>query len=87
MPEMSRALDGARRHTQEMHGRRYIAVIEVTLLLIGIMAGSAGGTTTLPVLWTAGGLDAGTMGAGQAGRMTSDAAGNVAVVSGPDGGA
>lgn len=37
----------------------------------------------LPVLWTAGGLDPGTTGAGQAGRLTSDAANNVAVVSGP----
>ena len=37
----------------------------------------------LPVLWTAGGLDPGATGAGQAGRLTSDAANNVAVVSGP----
>ena len=57
-----------------------------TLVLIGITAGFAGGATTLPVLWTAGGLDAGSTGAGQAGRLASDAAGNVAVVSGPAGG-
>ena len=38
---------------------------------------------TLPVLWTAGGLDAGNTGAGQAARMTSDDLGNVAIVSGP----
>ena len=42
--------------------------------------------TTVPVLWTAGGLDAGTTGAGQAARMAVDALGNVAVVSGPSGG-
>ena len=58
----------------------------VTLTLIGITAGFAVGATTLSVLWTAGGLDAGSTGAGQAARMTSDAAGNVAVVSGPAGG-
>ncbi|MCB8954156.1 MAG: PQQ-binding-like beta-propeller repeat protein [Ardenticatenales bacterium] len=38
---------------------------------------------TLPVLWTAGGLDPGNTGAGQAARIASDASGNVAVVSGP----
>ena len=41
----------------------------------------------LPVLWTAGGLSAGTDSAGQAARIASDASGNVAVVSGPSGGA
>jgi hypothetical protein len=69
-----------------MHGRRLLGVVGVTLMLIGFTPGSAAGATTLPVLWTAGGLDAGTTGAGQAGRMASDAAGNVAVVSGPTGG-
>jgi len=58
----------------------------VALMLSGISAGSAKGATTIPVLWTAGGLDAGTTSAGQAARMTSDAVGNVAVVSGPAGG-
>jgi hypothetical protein len=52
-------------------------------MLFGITAGSARGATTVPVQWTAGGLDAGITGAGQAARMTADAAGNVAVVSGP----
>ncbi len=42
--------------------------------------------TTLPVLWTAGGLSAGIDSAGQAGRIAADASGNVAVVSGPSGG-
>ncbi|MBI5963735.1 MAG: cadherin-like beta sandwich domain-containing protein [Chloroflexi bacterium] len=36
---------------------------------------------TLPVLWTVGGLSAGTDGAGNAERMTVDASGNVAVLS------
>jgi hypothetical protein len=39
--------------------------------------------TTLTVVWTAGGLDAGSTGPGQAARMAVDALGNVAVVSGP----
>lgn len=39
--------------------------------------------TTLPILWTAGGLDPGNTGAGQAARIATDAVGNVAVVSGP----
>ena len=42
--------------------------------------------TTVPVLWTAGGLSAGTDSAGQAARIATDSAGNVAVVSGPSGG-
>ena len=52
-------------------------------MLAGLAAGSAAGATTLPVLWEAGGLDAGSTGAGQAARIASDPAGNVAVVSGP----
>ncbi len=55
-------------------------------MLIGLAPGSAEGATTIPVLWTAGGLDAGTTGAGQAARVTCDAAGNVSAVSGPSGG-
>ena len=54
-----------------------------TALVLGLVAGSAAAATTLPVLWEAGGLDAGSTGAGQAARIASDPAGNVAVVSGP----
>ena len=43
--------------------------------------------TTLPLLWTAGGLDAGTFSAGQSARMAVDQFGNVAIVSGPSNGA
>jgi hypothetical protein len=70
-------------------GRRRLAgvgVVGAMLLLLGVTAGTASGVGTLPVLWTAGGLDPGATGAGQAGRLTSDAVGNVAVVSGPTGG-
>lgn len=64
-------------------GRRLASVVGATLIVIGIAAGSAGGATTLPVLWTAGGLSAGSDSAGQAARVVSDAAGNVTVVSAP----
>ena len=39
--------------------------------------------TTLPVMWTAGGLWAGNDSSGQAARIAADGSGNVAVVSGP----
>ena len=49
-------------------------------------ASPAVAATTLPVLWTAGGLSAGLDSAGNAGRIATDDLGNVAVVSGPSGG-
>ncbi len=63
---------------------RVVGMAVAVAIVIGAAVASA--ATTVPVLWTAGGLDAGNGGAGQAGRMTSDASGNVAVVSGPAGG-
>ena len=62
---------------------RLVAAAGTGLMLAGLVAGSATGATRLPVLWEAGGLDAGSTGAGQAARIASDPAGNVAVVSGP----
>ena len=62
---------------------RLVAAVGISLVLAGLVAGSAAGAPTLPVLWEAGGLDAGSTGAGQAARIASDPAGNVAVVSGP----
>jgi PKD repeat protein len=56
----------------------------VCLLALGLGTAAAA-PPQLPVLWTAGGLDAGSSGAGQAARIASDSAGNVAVVSGPAG--
>ena len=50
-----------------------------------ISAAAIMAASTIPVLWTAGGLDAGTTSAGQSARMTVDALGNVAIVSGPVG--
>ena len=61
--------------------RRTAALIAVVLILIG--TGAVLLAANLPVLWTAGGLDAGTTGAGQSARMAVDAMGNVAIVSGP----
>ena len=51
--------------------------------LIAIATAAVFAATTVPVLWTAGGLDAGTTGAGQASRMAVDPMGNIGVVSGP----
>lgn len=51
--------------------------------LISISDISAAAATTVPLLWTAGGLSAGNDSAGQAARMTTDASGNIAIVSGP----
>ncbi len=61
--------------------RRTAALIAVVLILIG--TGAVLLAANLPVLWTAGGLDAGTTGAGQSAKMAVDAMGNVAIVSGP----
>jgi len=66
--------------------RRRIGVILMTSLLVGSAATPAVAATTLPVVWTAGGLSAGIDSAGQAARITSDTSGNVAVVSGPSDG-
>ena len=48
-----------------------------------ITPSSAAAATTIPALWTAGGLSAGADSAGQAARIATDTSGNVAVVSGP----
>ena len=76
----------AGRRWREAHLRRLMGGFVVALALVGLTAGSAGGAGMLPVLWTAGGLDPGTTGAGQAGRIAADAANNVAIVSGPTAG-
>lgn len=52
------------------------AVLGVFLALSPVRA-------AIPVVWTAGGLDSGSTGAGQAARIATDAFGNVLVVSGP----
>lgn len=63
-----------------------VAVCIISLATQPFTASAAGGATQIPALWTAGGLSAGSDGAGQAARIASDASGNVAVVSGPSGG-
>jgi PKD repeat protein len=74
------------RSPKEMHGRQFVGVVGVTLMLVVLTASGAAGATTLPALWTAGGLSAGIDSAGQAARIATDLFGNVAVVSGPSGG-
>jgi hypothetical protein len=61
----------------------WVAAFIITLAMQPFTAGPAVAVTTVPVLWTAGGLSAGVDSAGQSARITSDSAGNVAVVSGP----
>ena len=63
--------------------RRLLALVGMAMALAVVAAGSSRAATTTPVLWSAGGLDAGTTGAGQSARVASDPSGNVAVVSGP----
>jgi PKD repeat protein len=60
-------------------------LVGLSLLLVGLAAGSNASAPTLPVLWTAGGLDSGATSAGEGARIAADTAGNVAVVSGPAG--
>ena len=63
-----------------------LATCIVSLTMQPFTANPAVAATTLPVLWTAGGLSAGNDGVGQAARMAADASGNIAIVSGPAGG-
>jgi Fibronectin type III domain len=68
-----------------MRAQRLSLALLASIVVTSVAAGAAAAAPALPVLWTAGGLDAGTTGAGQAARIASDPAGNVAVVSGPAG--
>ncbi|MBL0125020.1 MAG: hypothetical protein IPP88_20670 [Betaproteobacteria bacterium] len=59
------------------------AVSIVSLVIQGLSASTATAATTLPILWTAGGLSAGNTSVGNASGIAADQAGNIAVVSGP----
>lgn len=61
----------------------FLSVFIISLAMQKFTAGPAAAATTVPALWTAGGLSAGNDSAGQAARMAVDASGNVAIVSGP----
>ncbi|HEX2443921.1 MAG TPA: hypothetical protein VHJ77_08245 [Vicinamibacterales bacterium] len=63
--------------------RRTAWAVGAILALAIAAAGLVIAETTVVVTWTAGGLDAGSFGAGQAARIAADPFGNVAVVSGP----
>jgi len=64
-----------------MRLQKQMTLIAAVPILIGTAALVL--AANLGVLWTAGGLDAGTTGAGQSARTAVDAMGNVAIVSGP----
>ena len=66
-------LTDVRSRVDVRHVWQLFAAVGAALVLAGLAAGSAAGATTLPVLWEAGGLDAGSTGAGQAARIASDA--------------
>ena len=67
----------------KVRGLLMAAVIIISLAMQPFTASAAVAPTTLPVLWTAGGLSAGNDSAGQAARVATDALGNIAIVSGP----
>lgn len=69
---------------RRMATRSLVFALGIASLVMALCStGAAAATTTLPVLWTAGGLSAGNDSVGQAAAIASDASGNVAVVSGP----
>ena len=61
----------------------FLAACIISLAMQPFTASPAFAATTVPVLWTAGGVSTGIDTAGYAARMATDASGNVAVVSGP----
>ena len=83
MRALSSGLNREQYPVKAMRKRQLLGAVGVTLMLVSLEANGAGGATTIPVLWTAGGLSAGIDSAGQAARIATDASGNVAVVSGP----
>ena len=80
MRTLSSVLTGSQRNSKAITTRRLLGAVGLTVILVGL---EAVGAAQIPVLWTAGGLSAGNDSAGQAARIAADAAGNVAVVSGP----
>jgi len=60
-----------------------VTVSIISLAMQTFSAGTAAAATTLPVLWSAGGLSSGNNSVGQAAAIASDTSGNIAIVSGP----
>jgi hypothetical protein len=79
---MNRIMNSTLKHIT-VRGLLVVACI-ISLAMQPFTAGPAvaAAATTLPVVWTAGGLDAGNTGAGNSARIASDSSGNVTVVSG-----
>lgn len=63
--------------------KKFYSVALSGLFLLVFVVSAVNAATTLPILWTGGGLSAGSDSAGQAARMTTDSSGNIAIVSGP----
>ena len=61
----------------------FCAICSVAFAWTAFAGSAVFAVPTIPVLWTAGGLSAGTDSAGQAARVAVDPSGNVTVVSGP----
>jgi PKD repeat protein len=83
MRSLSRSLGEAQVGAGAVRWTSGAGPLGVMLILLGLTPSPAVGAASVPVLWTAGGLSAGTDSAGQAARIATDAWGNVAVVSGP----
>lgn len=66
---MGRLLNGSNRTGR---GSRLWVALAMTVTLIGVAVSAAEAVTAPTVLWTAGGLSAGTDGVGNAARMTVD---------------
>jgi len=71
------------KRNMDQSGKAIFIKIFLSAAFIFTWASAAFSAPVAPVLWSAGGLDAGNTGAGQASRIAVDTAGNVAVVSGP----
>ena len=74
---------GRPRATNRAHRSIVIGWATALVVVLASTASPSMAAETVPVLWKAGGLSAGTFSAGQAARIASDAEGNVTVVSGP----
>ena len=83
MRSLSRGLTELKVRAGAMRWTSGAGAVGLMLILLGLTASRVMGAPSVPILWTAGGLSAGTDSAGQAARIATDAWGNVAVVSGP----
>ncbi len=69
-------------NTKKTVKRTYTRLVSAVAILFALTI-AVFSAPVAPELWSAGGLDAGSTGAGQAARMAVDSLGNIAIVSGP----